>query len=92
MDAPRRSDAFRGVGHTARSGVEEVVLIAVVAVWVAFWLNVVRLHLRFGHIIDAGATVLLTLVPAVLGYAWHLLGGVADVDLQGSVPGLAQET
>lgn len=64
-------------------GVAKVVVGLVVVVgWLAFWGNVVRLHVANEHLIDAGFTVFVTVVPAVPAAVWSGLSwrdGASDV-------------
>lgn len=71
--------AGSAAGFLTTAAVELAALAATLG-WVAFWLNVARLHVTadgsmVGHdLTNAAFTVVLTVLPAVGVYAWHLAG------------------
>lgn len=74
------SDASAGLRDAARRTVRELLLFGLAGGWTVFWLNVVRLHLVRGHPVDAGATLLITVLPVAGGYVWRTLTRLSSVD------------
>lgn len=68
IDWPNRP-AFRHYGSRL---LREVILAVVASTWVTFWGLVVRLHLQQGDIASAVVVSLLFVLPAMIGYAYHL--------------------
>lgn len=50
----------------------ELAVVGVTAGWILLWGATVRLHYSKGHVVDAGLTTLLLILPAVGIFAWRL--------------------